>query len=136
MGSSLGGSPKGLGCYPAVQHLPIQVSVWAVAAARRRDGLDLRVDEPGRGGQLLELAVGEAEPEIGLLLAQALLETGDEQIDDLDDRKAMAAAFQPLAFSDEQPPLAARVHPEQREQLTDLVGQTSYNLDDFARIES
>ena len=58
------------------------------------------------------------------------------EIDDLDDRKAMAAAFQPLAFSDGQPPLAARVHPEQREQLTDLVGQTSYNLDDFARIES
>ena len=58
------------------------------------------------------------------------------EIDDLDDRKAMAAAFQPLAFSDGQPPLAARVRPEQREQLTDLVGQTSYNLDDFARIES
>ncbi|MBD59858.1 MAG: TraB/GumN family protein [Citromicrobium sp.] len=58
------------------------------------------------------------------------------EIADVGDGRAMASAFLPLASSAGQPPLTARVPPEQRERLAELVGDTRYRLDDFDRIES
>lgn len=58
------------------------------------------------------------------------------EIASLDDGHAMARAFTPLATSPGQPPLTARVSSAQREPLTELVGETSYRLEDFGEIES
>ena len=58
------------------------------------------------------------------------------EIADVGDGQAMSSAFMALAYSAGQPPLSARVPPSQRERLTELVDETRYRMDDFARIES
>tara|TARA_B100000678_G_scaffold42951_1_gene32396 strand:+ start:878 stop:1765 length:888 start_codon:yes stop_codon:yes gene_type:complete len=58
------------------------------------------------------------------------------EIADVGDGDAMANAFLPLAYSAGQPPLPARVPPEQRERLAELVDDTSSRMGDFSRIES
>jgi len=58
------------------------------------------------------------------------------EVADLGDGRALASAFLPLAMSAGQPPLVARVAPDKRERLTELVGKTRYRLDDFGKIES
>ncbi|MBH1944341.1 TraB/GumN family protein [Erythrobacter sp. YJ-T3-07] len=58
------------------------------------------------------------------------------EIAELDDGRAVASAFKPLAYSPGQPPLLSRVPPDQRESLTALVADTPYGLDDFRGIES
>ena len=66
----------------------------------------------------------------------AVADTLAVEIDGLNDSGEMAHAFAPLAFSPGQPPLLARVRPEQRDTLAAMVDETSYGLDDFGRIES
>lgn len=58
------------------------------------------------------------------------------EIAELDDGRAVASAFKPLAYSPGQPSLLSRVPPDQRESLTALVAETPYGLDDFRGIES
>lgn len=58
------------------------------------------------------------------------------EIAGLDDGHAMAAAFLPLATSAGLPPLTARVQPDQRDRLFEMVDDSSYSMRDFARIES
>ena len=54
----------------------------------------------------------------------------------LEERRSMAATFQSLANSPDQPPIEQRVYPEWRPALSDLIDRSGYSEDDFDDTET